>query len=179
MDRIFLHTCCAGCASGVTFTLINKFKAKPFLFFYNPNIQPEDEYLKRKEALTKLAEITQLFLEIPDYNPEEHLSYINLPERIDNRCFHCYYLRLSYSIEKASQDGYSLFSTTLLASPHQNHEKIKEICQTLTTKQGIDFIYYDFRKEYYIQLGQVKKSGLYCQKYCGCLYSMNGDVNDI
>ncbi|MBT9174528.1 MAG: hypothetical protein DDT22_00188 [candidate division WS2 bacterium] len=179
MDRIFLHTCCVGCAAGVIDTLINKFKVKPFLFFYNPNIQPEDEYLKRKEALTSLTEITQLSIEIPNYNPEEHLSYINSPEKINDRCFHCYYLRLSYSIEKARLDGFFLFSTTLLASPHQNHEKIKEICQTLTTKQGIDFIYYDFRKTYYKHLGQVKKTGLYCQKYCGCLYSMNEKVNDI
>ncbi|MBT9150068.1 MAG: hypothetical protein DDT40_00234 [candidate division WS2 bacterium] len=174
MDRIFLHTCCAGCAQGVINTLTSKFKAKPFLFFYNPNIQPESEYIKRKEAIVGLAEITQLSLETPQYNPEEYLSYINSPEKIIDRCFLCYYLRLSYSIEKAHLGGYLLFSTTLLASPHQNHEKIIEICETLTNNSGIDFIYYDFRKEYYEQLAQVKKSGLYCQKYCGCLYSIEG-----
>lgn len=173
MDKIFLHTCCAGCASGVIYTLMNEFKVKPILFFYNPNIQPEGEYLKRKEALTRLAEETKLSLEIPEYKPEDHLLYINSPEKLNDRCYYCYYLRLSRAFIKARMEEYSLFSTTLLASPHQNHLIIKGMCEDLASKYGVRFLYFDFRKKYYEYLEPVKKLGLYRQKYCGCNYSIS------
>ena len=50
--RILLHSCCAPCSSHVISFLSNYFDIT--ILYYNPNISPIDEYLKRKEEQINL-----------------------------------------------------------------------------------------------------------------------------
>ena len=45
-QKILLHSCCAPCSTAVIERLKDEFEM--VIFYYNPNIYPEEEYLKRK-----------------------------------------------------------------------------------------------------------------------------------
>ena len=50
--ELLLHSCCAPCSSHVITYLSKYFNIT--VLYYNPNIYPEEEYLKRKEEQIKL-----------------------------------------------------------------------------------------------------------------------------
>ena len=52
VKRILLHSCCAPCSSHVITYLSTYFDIT--ILYYNPNIAPQDEYLKRKNEQIKL-----------------------------------------------------------------------------------------------------------------------------
>ncbi len=174
MDKILLHTCCAGCAFGVVETLENELSLKPTLFFYNPNIQPVNEYKSREDALLTFSKAFNLDYLILGYYPDEHTNFLDSFTPRPDRCFRCYTLRLSVTFLKALEEGFISVTTTLLSSPHQYHESIKEIGNYLSSFYKIPFFYHDFRASYYNYLNKYKELGYYHQKYCGCTFSMEG-----
>ena len=89
------------------------------------------------------------------------------------RCEYCYTVRLEKVFEYASKNGYTAVTTTLLISPYQKHEKIIEVCEKLSQKYGVKFLYKDYRP--YFRHGQqiAKDMGLYRQKFCGCIFSID------
>ena len=74
--------------------------------------------------------------------------------------------------------GYDSFSTTLLVSPYQNHELLKEIGEQLGKKYGIEFVYRDFRVGFREGQAKARELGLYMQKYCGCIFSEEDRYNN-
>ena len=80
-------------------------------------------------------------------------------------------MRLSETAGYASKNHFNGFTTTLLISPYQDHEKIKEVSQDIASKYLIPFIYEDFRPGFKESHRISKEMGLYHQNYCGCLYS--------
>ena len=50
--KLLLHSCCGPCSSYVISFLSNYFDIT--ILYYNPNISPYEEYLKRKEEQIKL-----------------------------------------------------------------------------------------------------------------------------
>ena len=88
-----------------------------------------------------------------------------------HRCQHCFELRLSKTAETAHKMGSSAFTTTLLISPHQKHDLLREIGSQLAEEKGIEFLYADLRKRYSDTRHMTKKLNLYRQQYCGCVYS--------
>jgi len=87
------------------------------------------------------------------------------------RCGFCYRLRLEKAARLAAEKGYDAFSTTLLISPYQNHDLIRETGEDLAARYGILFLYRDFRPRFRQGQGQARQAGYYMQKYCGCIYS--------
>lgn len=87
------------------------------------------------------------------------------------RCQYCFRLRLSKTAETARQMDFNAFTTTLLISPYQKHDLIKEIGNQLAEETGIAFLYADLRKRYSESRHLTKPLNLYRQQYCGCLYS--------
>ncbi|MBI4981999.1 MAG: epoxyqueuosine reductase QueH [Candidatus Omnitrophica bacterium] len=164
--KILLHTCCAPCLIYPLEELEKKgFKVAGF--FYNPNIHPFSEYKLRKEAFDNLtAEI--LF---PAYMPQEFFQAVNLRENAPDRCAICWSLRLDKTAQYAKKNGFDAFTTTLLVSPYQNQELLKEIGEQIAIDRGIEFLYQDFRPGFRKAHDKAKEKGIYCQKYCGCLYS--------
>jgi len=67
-EKLLLHACCAPCATHVMDVLSQSYTLT--VLFYNPNIQPEDEYAKRLGDMIKLCDIKKTELLVPAYDPE-------------------------------------------------------------------------------------------------------------
>jgi predicted adenine nucleotide alpha hydrolase (AANH) superfamily ATPase len=170
--RLLFHCCCAPCTLSCLES-INNTETKPDLYWYNPNIHPLIEYRLRRDALVSFAAKKNLELKLID---EYGLSFFItevFPNMNDKaiRCERCYYMRLYKTAEAAAVMGYDAFSTSLLASPYQNHEKIKRIGEELGEKYNIQFYYKDFRPAFRQGQAEARAEGLYMQKYCGCIFS--------
>jgi len=176
--KLLLHICCGPCAIYPIKELLNaKFKEVRG-FFYNPNIHPPSEYKRRKDTLLKAAENTGFEIIFPDYKMEEYFRFIFSNNAGDGfkpspaeRCSLCWELRLLKSADYAKDNGFDAFTTTLLISPYQNHEKIVTIGEKIARAKGVGFYYQDFRPGFKAAQEQAKKENLYRQKYCGCVFS--------
>lgn len=176
--RLLLHSCCGPCSSYVI-TYLTKFFDITILY-YNPNIFPYDEYLKRKEEQIRLInEIdTENSLDIIDCDYDNDL-YEKLikgleqePER-GKRCNVCYLMRLDKTAVIAKENGYDFFCTTLSVSPYKNANLINEYGSSLEDKYRVRWLYSDFKKKdgYKQSILLSQKYNLYRQNYCGCVYS--------
>lgn len=176
--RLLLHSCCGPCSSYVISYLTNYFDIT--ILYYNPNIYPYDEYLKRKQEQIKLInEIdcsNNLDIMDCDYDNDLYEKCIigleNEPER-GNRCMVCYNLRMEKTAKMAKECNYDYFCTTLSVSPYKNSEWINKIGEKLQNKYNINWLYSDFKKKdgYKQSILLSKKYNLYRQDYCGCIYS--------
>jgi len=87
------------------------------------------------------------------------------------RCDICYKMRLEAAADACREAGMSIFSTTLLVSPYQRHERIREIGEAAAAVRGLHFYYQDFRSGFRRGQAKAREMGLYRQNYCGCLFS--------
>lgn len=168
--KLLLHTCCAPCSVYCIDYLRSK-EIEPTIFWYNPNIHPFMEYKARRDTLkqyTEIINIEAIFKE--EYGLREFCK--NVIDDLENRCVdYCYRIRLEETAKYAKENGFDTFTTTLLISPYQNHEKIKEIGEELAKKYNINFLYEDFRIGFRQGQAKARELGLYMQKYCGCIFS--------
>ena len=168
--KVLMHTCCAPC-SVYCIESLKKENIEPILYWYNPNIHPYMEYKQRRDTLkeySRLIGIETIFNN--EYGLKEFCK--NVVDDLENRCSnYCYRVRLEQTVKYAKENGFDAFTTTLLVSPYQKHEEIKKICEELSKKYNISFLYRDFRIGF--REGQVKarELGLYMQKDCGCIFS--------
>jgi predicted adenine nucleotide alpha hydrolase (AANH) superfamily ATPase len=171
--KLLLHTCCGPCFLGVWEDLQDK-NLEITNYYYNPNIYPENEYKKRLENL-KIATCgkTNGVIEA-EYKPAEHAKMVVGHENdFPGRCVHCYRLRLEKTAKFAKENGFDAFSTTLLVSPYQQHEVLKQTGEELAKQFGVKFYYKDFRPYYRPGQEMAKIIPIYRQKYCGCKYSLH------
>jgi epoxyqueuosine reductase len=140
-------------------------------YYYNPNVHPFSEYKNRLRAVVDYSHKHNLEMVHPEYKPEEFFQAVNLKEDRPQRCLICWSLRLKKTAEAAKEMGCGFFSTTLLVSPYQDQEALKKIGQDIASETGVEFFYEDFRPGFKKAHEQAKAEGIYCQKYCGCLYS--------
>ncbi|MFN3920968.1 MAG: epoxyqueuosine reductase QueH [Caldimicrobium sp.] len=168
---LLLHICCGPCSLYPIKTLKERgIQIKGF--FYNPNIHPYQEFKLRIEALEKVAIAEEIeILWDKTYDLDFFLEEVFFQREKPKRCERCYYLRLKKTAELASQLKASAFSTTLLYSPFQLHDLIKEIAEELSYKYKIPFHYEDWRIGYYEGKKRAIELNLYRQKYCGCIFS--------
>ena len=168
--RLLLHICCGPCAITVTQGLLRQGFDVTGLY-YNPNIHPLTEYLKRREALVEASARlgVKVIYKDGDYNPSVYLQRTAFRE--PNRCFHCYHLRLKRAHSIAKRGGFDCFSTTLLYSKMQKHEQIRDLGRDLAAGSKTAFHYQDFRDTWKDGILLSKEWGLYRQQYCGCIYS--------
>lgn len=175
--RLLLQVCCAPCLSGALKSVEDKFIID--LYFYNPNITDESEYYKRLEEVKAYLEKTNRRFKVIDggFSPETFFSFAeSLKDKKEGgeRCFLCYEERLRKTAEKAKQNGYDYFATTLTLSPYKNADKINETGKKLSADIGVKYLCTDFKKNdgYKYSIEQSKLYGLYRQNYCGCVYSV-------
>jgi predicted adenine nucleotide alpha hydrolase (AANH) superfamily ATPase len=167
--KILLHVCCANCTIYPVQELREE-GIETFGFFYNPNIHPYQEYKRRLRAVEEYSNKIKLNMTYHDeYVLEEFLQHIVFRE--NERCWYCYYTRLKRTAQLAKTENFDFFTTTLLYSKFQKHERVKEIGQELAGKYRIKFYYKDFREGWEDGIKISKKLGLYRQQYCGCIYS--------
>ena len=92
-------------------------------------------------------------------------------EMEDVRCRYCYESRMEVAARTAKENGFDAFTTTLLVSPYQKHEIIREVGEQMAKKYGVEFYYRDFREGFREGQNIARELELYMQKYCGCIYS--------
>ena len=164
-----LHACCAPCSIECVNTLRNE-GIEPTLYWYNPNIHPLTEYRSRKETLVAYAEANGLQYVLRDeYGLRSFLAEV-MPT-LDTRCARCYEMRMEGTARYAAEHGYEQFSTTLLISPYQNHELLREVGEKVAQQYGVAFLYRDFRPRFREGQQKARELELYMQKYCGCIFS--------
>lgn len=168
--KILLHTCCAPCLIYPLEKLRGEGMEVEGLF-YNPNVHPFAEYSNRKQAVEDFAAAAKLKLHLPAYMPQEFFRTVNFNEENPPRCSMCWRLRLKKTATLAKQGSFGAFSTTLLVSPYQNQELIQSIGNEISNEVAIPFHYEDFRPGFYQAHQEAKAKGIYCQRYCGCIYS--------
>ena len=196
--KLLLHTCCAPCSIQCVGTLAAE-GVQPDLFWFNPNIHPYTEYRSRRDSLLQFAEDNKLPLLIEDeYGIRSFINGIIADDLIADkaiavgrnaagssaavpapredfsgpkRCAFCYRLRLEKAARVAAEKGYDAFSTSLLISPHQNHELIRQIGGEQASTFGVEFLYRDFRPRFREGQSRARVAGYYMQKYCGCIFS--------
>ncbi|MGP1608977.1 MAG: epoxyqueuosine reductase QueH [Clostridium sp.] len=170
MEKIFLHTCCAPC-SIYPIKLLKENNLEPVCFWYNINIHPYTEYMKRKQTLEEYTKQIGIELIIEDdYGLMEFLKLIQSDYL--NRCKNvCYLKRLERTAQVAKERGFKKFSTTLLVSPYQDTEALIKIGKELARKYDLEFIALDFKAGFREGQREARRLGLYMQKYCGCIFS--------
>lgn len=185
---LLLHACCGPCSSYVLEYLSKYFSIT--ILYYNPNIYPEEEYLRRLNELKNFLprfpsafKNNVKFVE-QNYDPEEFYSALeikNHPEFADEpekgeRCRRCYEFRLKKAYEYAVKNNFDYFCTTLSISPFKDSEKIntigRELCDSIKKTKWLPS---DFKKKggFKRSLELSEEYELYRQQYCGCVYSKN------
>jgi len=167
--KILLHVCCAPCAI-YPLRVLREQGMEVMGYFHQNNIHPYTECLKRREAVKQYSAISGMrVIYQEEYNPEEFLR--NVVFREANRCMYCYHDRLLTTARLARRGKFDYFTSTLLYSKFQKHERIREIGESEGKAAGVPFYYHDFREGWQAGIEESKQLGLYRQQYCGCIYS--------
>ena len=136
MKTVLLHCCCAPCSSAIIEWMLNN-DVKPIIFYSNPNIYPEQEYLIRKNEITKYAQKLGLQIIDDDYDHQTWLDYVKgLENELERgaRCLKCFKLRLLRTARKCAELGISEFTTTLASSRWKSLLQINEAGQWAAEK---------------------------------------------
>lgn len=177
MSRMLLHVCCAPCSPYVVEKLREEHDVT--LYFYNPNIHPEQEYERRLAELAAWAEKEGLKLVVEEYGAEDWFEATrgmeDEPER-GARCEACFDLRLKQAARKAAALGFDMFGTVLTVSPHKEAAVINRVGVEKGEEAGVSFLEADWKKKegFKITTRKSRELGLYRQDYCGCVYSLRG-----
>lgn len=191
---LLLHSCCGPCSTTCLERLIEFFDVT--IYFYNPNIQPKEEFDLRLESqkkfLSNCKKMKNVNLVVPEYNTNEFLNFIdlqNFPERkhereCGSRCSECYLLRLSVTANYACKNNFDYWTTTLTVSPHKDSKLINEIGFELSKSDlynNSKYLPSDFKKKngYQRSIQLSKEYELYRQNYCGCIFGKLADENFI
>lgn len=184
VPTLLLHSCCAPCSSYCIEYLSQFFKIT--VYYYNPNIFPDEEYQYRAK------EQQRLISEMPTKHPVKYISsdydshnFFETVKGLENepeggkRCQKCFELRLRKTAIKASELDFDYFTTTLTISPLKNAQLINEIGMHIADEFNVVWLPSDFKKnEGYKRSIQLSKDyNLYRQNYCGCVFSKNKSLN--
>ena len=177
--RILLHSCCGPCSTTVLTLLVQHFDIT--VLYYNPNIEPVEEYMHRKEEQIRfIKEFNNehiKFLDCDYVNQDFRDKVKGLEQEKEGgaRCAVCFRLRMGKTADLAKELGFDYFGTTLTVSPHKNSAIINQIGALLEKEYGVKYLYSDFKKKdgYKISIELSKEYHLYRQDYCGCLFGRN------
>lgn len=173
--KLLLHSCCGPCSTSVIEKLKDYFDIT--ILYYNPNIEPLEEYEKRKQEQLKVIHKLNLNYLDCDYDNEAFKKISKGLEQAPEggaRCSRCFYLRLEQTALKAKEYNFDYFTTTLTVSPYKNSKLINEIGLNLAQKYNIPYLVSDFKKRegYKRSIELSREYDLYRQNYCGCFYSL-------
>jgi len=193
MVRLLLHVCCGTCGAWVPKKLSHDYDVT--LFYFNPNIHPEEEYLRRVAGARMMADELGLELIEGEYDPAKWFGFVlrmgptsvslsNQHDRLTPvdptnepeggaRCQLCFEYRLRATAEYACDHGFDCFATTLTVGRRKPANQINPVGLRIADELGIEFLDRDFKKAGGEDLSQIRAHdlGVYRQEYCGCIYS--------
>lgn len=176
--KLFLHSCCAPCSSTCLERLTDYFDIT--ILYYNPNIEPRDEYELRKQEeisfIERFPHKNKIEMIDCDYDNKlfhETIKGLELLGEGSERCYKCYTLRLDKTASIAKENNFDYFATTLTLSPYKNSEWLNKIGYELEKKHHISYLPSEFRQNngYERSVELANEYGLYQQDFCGCIYS--------
>ena len=176
--RLLLHCWCAPCCSHVLELLTAAFDIT--VFYYNPNIAPEAEFLYRAEEQHRLiADLPKQGVMEMIQGEYDSQAFYDLARGLENvpeggeRCTRCFELRLGKTAQLAKEGGFDYFTTTLSISPLKDAQRLNAIGGRLADEVGVPWLFSDFKKKngYRRSCELSQQYGLYRQDYCGCIYS--------
>ena len=179
--KLLLHSCCAPCSGDIMLRL-KESSVNYTIYFYNPNIHPRQEYILRKEENLEFARKYNIPFIDDDYDTRNWFDRVKgqewEPER-GKRCSSCFDMRFYKTAEYASNNDFSLISSTLGISRWKDMNQINQSgLKAASQFNGIDYWTFNWRKnkgsENMIKIS--KKEKFYMQEYCGCVYSLR-DTN--
>ena len=176
--RLLIHSRCAPFISEVSEYLIEYFDIT--VFYFNPNISPESEYVKRvnevKRLIAEMPSCSQVRFMEGRYEPQEFYSCAKgLEEEPEGgeRCLKCFRLRLKEAARAAKEINADYVCTTLTISPLKNADNLNRIGKEEAEKLGIKWLPSDFKKKngYKRSIELSDEYNLFRQNYCGCVFS--------
>jgi len=195
IPSLLLHSCCAPCSSYVLEYLSDYFRIT--VFFYNPNIYPESEYIRRiadQQALIPVLNEVEINSSVPHlkrvvntrhpisflagrYEPDEFYNRTRGIEQVGEggpRCIRCYQMRLDEAARVAEEGEFDYFATTLSISPMKHAATINQIGEEIAKQMGVKYLLSDFKKRngYQRSIELSRQYDLYRQNYCGCEFSL-------
>lgn len=180
-DKLLLHSCCAPC-SGEVMEALHASGIDYTVFFYNPNIHPEKEYLIRKDENIRFAEKHNIPFVDADYDTDNWFERAkgmeDEPER-GIRCTMCFDMRFDRTALYAHEHGFKVICSSLGISRWKNMEQIND-CGARSAAKYPDMVYWDYNwrkkggSQRMIEISKQEK--FYQQEYCGCIYSLR-DTN--
>lgn len=177
MEKILLHCCCAPCSAPIIEWMLNN-EVSPTLFYFNPNIYPSEEYLKRKEECIRYAQSQEVDFIDGDYDHESWLEKVaGLEEQLErgSRCLQCFRIRLQATALLASEQNFFKFTTTLAGSRWKSFAQITEAGNwAASLVGGVRFWDKDWKKGGLTERRKIllKENDFYNQLYCGCEFSI-------
>jgi len=170
-EALLLHICCGPCA---TYTSLHLREQGWDVtgFWYNPNIEPGDEYQKRQQSLVKFAKIISLPM-VWELSSDSGAFREAIGDNVlfGERCAICYRVRLRRAALVAAERGIGTISSSLLVSPYQNLELVHSIGMEEAQACGLQFYFENMRSGYPTRTRLSQQYGLYLQTYCGCTFS--------
>lgn len=171
---LLLHSCCGPCSTSVINELKDYFEL--IVYYYNPNIFPKEEYLRREEEQRLYLESLGIVYILGDYENDKYESAIKgleMEPEGGSRCSVCFKLRLEKTAQIADELNMEYFTTTLTVSTHKNSRIINEIGLELANEYKVEYLVSDFKKNdgYGKSIRMSQELGMYRQDYCGCSYS--------
>lgn len=179
---LFLHACCGPCLTYPLSVLVRYFQVT--VGYFNPNIAPEAEYLRRRKTREEFISCYSKdhHIQVPFVmEKEDFLKYDSLfKERYYDReggatCLKCHAYRRELAYKYAYLHHFDYFTTVRTVSCKKPSRELNEIAKILEKKyRSTKYLYSDFKKEN----GQLKgieisrEYHLYRQGYCGCIPSL-------
>jgi predicted adenine nucleotide alpha hydrolase (AANH) superfamily ATPase len=187
MNDILLHVCCGPCST-VPLRLLQENSSSFSTFFFNPNIQPSEEYERRRATFHTVADSLEVVVIEGSYHPTAWDAALKarggvvpmIPgdvscqanrARREARCRACYAFRFEQLAACAEKRGFAAIATTLSISPYQFTDIIEAELLAAARHRGLASAFVDYRQFYPDSVKRAREAGLYRQNYCGCLYS--------
>lgn len=172
--RLLLHVCCGPCATEVVRRLLPDYQLVGF--FYNPNVEPEEEYLRRLAEVQRLSALWRVLVDVGPYDHDRFLAAArgleDEPEG-GRRCEACYRLRLSAAAAAAADNGCATVASTLTIGPQKHAATINAIGREVCAGHGLVFLEADWKKQdgFRRSVELARELAMYRQSYCGCEFS--------
>ena len=152
------------------------------IFFYNPNIYPLEEYVRRKEEVIRYVQKKKIPFADADHDQERWLDavrgYEDAPER-GGRCTLCFEMRLGKSAAYAAKNGFRIFASSLGISRWKDLLQVNRAGERAAHLfPGLIYWDYNWRLHGGAELMEQvsKEEKFYRQQYCGCIYSLNRSI---
>jgi len=176
-SKLLLHCCCAPCSGGIIESLLES-RIDPTIFFYNPNIHPEEEYEIRKAEIVCFAKKKKIAFADSDYDQDawfKRVKGLELEPERGKRCSVCFDMRFERAALFAVEHDFKVFTSNFGISRWKDMDQVNASgIRAASRYPNLVYWTYNWRKHNGSQrMSEIaKREQFYKQKYCGCVYSM-------